>query len=59
MYSYLWKLLPGNTIAKIVQSIVLLAAIVVILFKVVFPVIMPLLPIDDGTLEGPEVVSTP
>jgi hypothetical protein len=47
MYSYLWRKLPFGLPGKLTGSIVLLSAIGVLLWYVVFPWATPLLPFDD------------
>lgn len=50
MYGWLWRHLPGPTIIRALTLTVLAAAIVVLLFQVVFPAVAPLLPIDQNTV---------
>ena len=51
MYSWIWRTLPGGLPGKLLGSLLLLAAAVVLLFLVVFPAVEPLLPIGDVTVE--------
>ena len=44
MYALIWRLLPGPLLAKVVGAGGLLAAVVVLLFTVVFPWAEPQLP---------------
>ncbi len=54
MYTWLWRTLPGGLPGKLLGSLVLLAAVVALLFFVVFPAVEPLLPFSDVTVEpGP------
>ena len=49
MYAWIWRHLPGPLPAKLVQSVVLVAAVVALLLFVVFPWAEPLLPFDEVT----------
>lgn len=49
MYSWIWRHLPGPTPAKIVESVVLVLAVVALLMLVVFPWVEPLLPFNQVT----------
>jgi membrane-bound metal-dependent hydrolase YbcI (DUF457 family) len=58
VYAWIWRKFPGNTYAKLTQSLVLATAVVALLWYVVFPWATPLLPFDDvqvsnGTQSGP------
>ena len=48
MYAWLFRHLPGPLWARIVLTVLLLAAIVVALFAWVFPAIAPYMPFNDG-----------
>ena len=48
MYGWLFRHLPGPLWARILLTVVLLAAVIVVLFGWVFPAIAPFLPFDDG-----------
>lgn len=50
MYVWIWRRLPGGLPGKIVGSLVLLAAVVALLFFVVFPWLEPRLPLNDVTV---------
>jgi hypothetical protein len=50
MYVWLWRHLPGNVAARIVQLVVLFLAVVALLMFVIFPWIEPHLPINDVTV---------
>ncbi|WP_372734694.1 hypothetical protein [Nocardioides sp.] len=52
MYAALWRVLPGPTWVRILAVLVGFVAVSVVLFLFVFPVIEPLLPFDQITLEG-------
>jgi hypothetical protein len=58
MYSWLWRHLPGPLVARLLQTLVMLAAAVALLFFVVFPAVEPLLPYNDVTV-GNTDSSTP
>lgn len=51
MYVWIWRRLPGGLPGKLVGSLVLLTAVVLLLFFVVFPAVEPLLPWTDVTVE--------
>jgi hypothetical protein len=49
MYGLIWRRLPGPLPVKIVESLLLVATVVWVLFFYVFPVIEPMLPFNDVT----------
>jgi hypothetical protein len=51
MYSWIWRLLPGRTPAKLGGALVLLLAVVALLFFVVFPAVEPHLPTTQVTVD--------
>ncbi len=53
MYAALWRALPGNRWLKTLQSLVLFAVAVAVLFVWVFPAVTPHLPFEDVTIETP------
>jgi hypothetical protein len=50
MYGWLWRRLPGPRPAKAVLALLLVAAVVLLLFTVVFPWLEPRLPFSDVTV---------
>jgi hypothetical protein len=52
MYSWIWRHLPFNRNGKIALSAVIVLAIVALLWYKVFPWVEPILPFDDGQLDG-------
>jgi hypothetical protein len=52
VYGWIWRTLPGGRAGKLLGSLVLLTAAVLLLFFVVFPAVEPLLPLGDVTVEG-------
>ncbi|WP_055589723.1 hypothetical protein [Peterkaempfera griseoplana] len=50
MYSWIWRQLPGNVLAKSAVSLLLVLGIVYLLFQYVFPWAEPLLPFGDVTV---------
>ena len=52
MYVWLWRHLPGPIAAKLMQSLLLFAAISALLMFVIFPWIEPKLPISQVTVPG-------
>lgn len=52
MYAWLWRRLPGPRWARVLQAVLLASLVVLALFLWVFPIVTPLLPFDQVTLEG-------
>lgn len=52
MYVWIWRHLPGPVAVKLVQVVLLLAAVSALLLFVVFPWIEPHLPISQVTVPG-------
>ena len=44
MYGFIWRHLPGPTPVKILISVVLLAAVFMLLMEVIFPIISQYMP---------------
>jgi len=55
MYAWIWRHLPGPLAVRILQALVLIAAVSLLLLFVVFPVVEPHLPSNPFT--GPSTVS--
>lgn len=55
MYTWIWRQLPGPLALRLVQVLVLLAAVGAVLFLVVFPRVEASLPYSDVTVsqDGP------
>ena len=51
MYGFIWRHLPGPTIVRILLALVLLVAAVAVLFLWVFPVLAPIMPFNNGTVD--------
>jgi hypothetical protein len=51
VYAWIWRHLPGNAAVKVLTSLVLIAALVLLLFTVVFPWVDPRLPFNDVTVD--------
>ncbi len=49
MYSWIWRHLPGPLVVRLVQALMLVTAIVMLLFLVVFPWVEPWLPFNEVT----------
>jgi hypothetical protein len=49
-YGWLWRVLPGPRVVKVLLSGLLLAAVLAVLFIWVFPAIAPLMPFNDTTV---------
>ncbi|GAA3179616.1 hypothetical protein GCM10010531_37070 [Blastococcus jejuensis] len=50
MYGWIWRHLPGNTPAKALAALALVAAVSALLLFVVFPWIEPSLPFTNVTI---------
>lgn len=50
MYAWLIRLIPGPWWVRALVVLVVLAAVVAVLFTVVFPAIAPFMPFNDGTV---------
>lgn len=50
MYSSLWRVLPGNGLAKAIQALLLFAVVVYVCFQWVFPAIAPIVPFNENTV---------
>jgi hypothetical protein len=50
VYTWIWRTLPGGLPGKLIGTVLLIAAVVVLLWLVVFPLVEPILPIDDVTV---------
>ena len=59
MYAWLWRRLPGPRWVKAVAALLLVAAVVLLLFTVVFPWLSPRLPFNDVTVDGAPAVPAP
>jgi hypothetical protein len=53
MYLWIWRRIPGGVPGKLLGSLVLLAAAVLVLFLVVFPWASPKLPFNHVTVDTP------
>ncbi|MDQ1681978.1 MAG: hypothetical protein QOG52_2545 [Frankiaceae bacterium] len=51
MYGWIWRQLPGGRGAKVLGCVLLLAAVLALLFFVVFPFVEPRLPFNDVTVD--------
>jgi hypothetical protein len=50
MYVWIWRHLPGPLVVRVLQALLLLAAVVAVLLFVVFPWVEPKLPWNDVTV---------
>jgi len=50
MYALIWRCLPGGWVIKTIETLVLVAGIMALLWFVVFPWLEPKLPIDHITV---------
>ena len=53
MYAWIWNALPGPTVAKALMSLLLVAAVVGLLFTIVFPWAITWLPGQDVSVDVP------
>jgi hypothetical protein len=53
MYTWIWRKLPGGLPGKLAGALILVAAVVVVLFLVVFPWAGPKLPFNHVTVNPP------
>lgn len=49
MYGWIWRRLPGPVPVKVIESLLLIAAVVWVLLFYVFPAVEPMLPFNDVT----------
>jgi hypothetical protein len=49
MYSWIWRHLPGSRVLRVLQMLMLIAAVVALLLLVVFPWVEPRLPFNKVT----------
>lgn len=48
MYSAIWRFLPGPTWVRVILALALFAAVALVLFEWVFPVIAPYMPFYES-----------
>jgi hypothetical protein len=54
VYTWIWRHLPGPLPVRLLQALLLVAAVAALLLFVVFPAVEPLLPYSDVTVDtGP------
>ena len=51
MYVWIWRHLPGNLLAKLLGSLVLLFGVLALLFLLVFPAVEHRLPFNNVTID--------
>ncbi|MCP2254908.1 hypothetical protein LY13_004368 [Prauserella aidingensis] len=51
MYGWIWRHLPGPVALRVVEALVLVAAVVALLMFVVFPWLEPMLPFNDVSVQ--------
>lgn len=52
MYAFLFSLLPGPKWLKWIFTLIILAAVLLVLMEVVFPWLAPYSPFSDSTING-------
>jgi hypothetical protein len=50
VYGWIWRTLPGGLVGRLLGSLLLLTAAVLLLFFVVFPAVEPHVPWNDVTV---------
>jgi hypothetical protein len=50
VYGWMWRHLPGSTGLRLLETLVLVVAVVAALFLWVFPMVAPLVPFNDNTV---------
>lgn len=50
MYTWIWRHLPGGLALKLLQTLLLIAAVSALLLFVIFPIVEPHLPINQVTV---------
>lgn len=58
MYGWIWRHLPGPRPVRVLESVLLVVAAIVVLFLWVFPWLEPRLPFTDVTVESSNSLST-
>jgi hypothetical protein len=53
VYGWIWRSLPGNLTAKLVEGLVLLVGVLALLFLVLFPWVEPRLPWNNINIDAP------
>ncbi|MEO5980976.1 MAG: hypothetical protein ABIQ13_01530 [Pedococcus sp.] len=59
VYSAIWRALPGPIAVRVLSALVLLLAVVAFCFLWLFPLIAPLLPFNDNTVEPSSAIRPP
>jgi hypothetical protein len=52
MYLWIWRKLPFGLPGKIIGSVLLIGIVTALLWYKIFPWVEPILPFDDGQVEG-------
>lgn len=50
MYAAIWRALPGPLLVRVLLALIIVAAVVAVLFTLVFPAIEPYIPINEQTV---------
>lgn len=54
IFPFVWRILPGPVVLKVLELLVLIAAVVWVLFTFVYPwIASDILPPPDGTVDAP------
>ncbi|MFE4465947.1 hypothetical protein ACFRCR_12595 [Oerskovia sp. NPDC056781] len=52
MYGALWRVLPGPAWLRVLLLLVLVAAVVLVCFEWLFPIVAEYMPFNETTVEG-------
>lgn len=52
MYGWLWRMIPGGAVVKTLVTLLLVALVLVLLWKAVFPMLEPYVVVDRGVVGG-------
>lgn len=58
MYTWIWRTLPGGIAGKLAGTLILIVAVAMVLFLVVFPWAGPKLPFNHVTVDTPAPTQT-
>jgi hypothetical protein len=53
MYTWIWRHLPGPLSLRLLETLLLVAAVCALLLFVVFPLVEPHLPLNQVTVDSP------
>ncbi len=56
IYAAIWRVLPGPLVVRVLLALALVLAVVALCFLWLFPLVAPLLPFNDNTVDGSSAV---